>query len=482
MTEKNLKGKTASGLWWGGIGSGVQQLINIFIGIFLARILTQEDYGLVEMLSIFTAIASTTINSGFSVALTNKKNATQRDYDSIFWFMVFMSVLLYVILFSCAPLIARFYDRPELVTLSRVLFIGFLFGGIGTVPYTYMLKKLIVKQRTIINIVALSISGIIGVFCALKGYAYWALVIPNVIYISLNGILHFLISPWRPTFHFSFEPLKEMLPFSIKIFITNIFTQINGHFFSVILGKKYDAEQLGVYSQGNKWAVFGNSFIGGMFNSVAQPVLVEVNEDKERQKGVVRKLIRFGAFISFPFMLGIAFVGKEFIEIAIEERWLSSVPFLQLACVWGSFSFLSALYVSVLYSHGKSDLYMYGTMIIGVLQLLVVISLHSLGIFPMFIALISMNFVGLFIWQFFVQRIIGLSFWTVCKDVFPYLGITIFSFFIAWICTKEFNNVYLLFFGKVLISIAIYVAIMKLSKSVIFQESIDFLFKFRRSI
>jgi O-antigen/teichoic acid export membrane protein len=475
MAESTLKQKTASGLFWGGISNGAQQLIGVVFGIYMARILNADDYGLVGMLAIFTGIASTIINSGFSIALTNKQDAGPKDYNAVFWFTFFVGLFLYIVLFFSAPLIAGFFGRPELTNLSRFLFISFLIGGIGTVSHTVMFKKLMTKQQAIIDIIALSTALVVGISMAINGFTYWALATQTVIMVSLGAILRFIIAPWKPTFAIRFSPLKQLLSFSIKLFLTNIFTQINMNVFSVIFGKFYNAEQVGIYNQGQKWMWMGYQFIGGMIGYVTQPVLVQVNKDRNRQIAVVRKLIRFGAFISFPLMLGLAFVGKEFILITIGEKWLPSVPFLRLFCIWGAVGFLSTLYTNLIYTSGKSNLYMYGTIITGLLQLTVVACMYRFGIFPMVISYISMYFVGLGIWQYYIHKLIGLQLRDVLKDILPYLIITLGCFFVAWLLTKNIVNLYGLIIAKIAISGVLYILTLKFSNSVMFKESMDFL-------
>jgi O-antigen/teichoic acid export membrane protein len=331
------------------------------------------------------------------------------------------------------------------------------------------------KQQALIDIIGLITALTVGVIMAIKGLAYWALAAQTVIQVSMSAILKFIIVPWKPTWEFDFSPLKPMLTFSSKLLATSVFSQVNSNIFSVVFGKFYNADQLGVYNQGQKWMWMGNQFIGGMINYVTQPVLAQVTENRERQENILRKLIRFGAFLSFPLMLGLAFVGKEFILIALGEKWLPSVPFLQLFCLWGAFGFLSTLYTNLIYTKGKSNLFMYGTIITGFLQLIVIVCMYPFGVFPMVIAYILMFFAGLGIWQFYVYKLTGLRLRDVLKDILSYLFITLGCFFIAWLLTKSILNVYFLFVTKILISGFLYLAVMKISKSVIFQESMDFL-------
>jgi len=475
MTEATLKQKTAKGLFWGGFSNGIQQLIGFGFGIYFLRILAPNDYGLVAMLAIFIGIASTIINFGFSTALINKQNATHEDYNAVFWFTSFVGLMIYIILFFSAPLIAQFYGKPQLIQLSRFIFIPFLLSGMGMVPNAILLKKLVIKQQAIIDIISLLTACIIGLILAIEGFAYWAIAVQSVIFISLGAILRLITVPWKPTLNFNFSPLKQMYSFSIKLFLTNIFIQINTYIFSVILGKFFEPADLGQYDRGQKWVIMGNAFISGMINSVTQPVLAQINEDKERQISVLRKLIRFGSFVSFPLMLGLAFVGREFILIAVGERWLPSVPILQLFCISGAFGFLVTLFTNLIFTQGKSNIFMYVTIVIGLLQVAVILCLLPLGIIPMLIGCISVYLMGIFVWHYFVWKLIGLRLKDVLKDTLPYFGITLLCFGIVWLITRNIQNMYISFVLKIVISGILYIFALKISNSVMFKESMEFL-------
>lgn len=475
MAEETLKEKTAKGLFWGGVSNGVQQVLNALFGLILARVLNASDYGMVGMLAIFSAVASSIQESGFTAALTNQKEIKHEDYNAVFWFSTLTGVLFYLILFFCAPLIANFYDKPELVSLSRVVFLGFLFGGFGIASNAYLFKALMVKERAKIDIVSLVCSGVIGVTLALNGFTYYGLAIQTVIYIGISSLLKFIYAPWKPTFRINLHPLRLMFGFSSKLILTNIFTQISNNIFSVVLGKFYSPQQLGFYSQGQKWMGMGNQLISGMINSVAQPILVQVGDDNIRQRNVFRKMVRFGAFVSFPAMLGLAFVSKEFIYIFLGEKWLSSVPFLQLFCVWGAVGYLWLLYTNLLISHGKSDIYLYGIILIGVLQLLIVGTMFSFGIYPMVIGYIGAYYVGLLYWHYFANKLISINLFDIIKDIFPYIMAIMISYLIAYLSTLYIDNVYVVFLLKILVVATVYSCIMWYGNSIVFKEVLNYL-------
>lgn len=475
MHEETLKDKTAKGLFWGGISNGLQQILNLVFGIILLRVLDAEDYGMVGMLAIFMGIASTIQESGFSAALINIKEFRHEDYNAVFWFSLIVGVIVYIILFLAAPLISWFYEKPELTDLSRFLFIGILFGGVGIAHNAVLSKKLMVKEKAKVDVMALLTSGIVGVILALNGFAYWGLAVQSVTYVGVSTFLRWYYSPWKPSININFSPLKNMLSFSIKLFLTNIFWQINTNIFSVLFGKFYNSKQVGYYSQGNKWTVMGSTMIVGMINSIAQPVLTQMNDDIERQRNAFRKMLRFGAFVSFPLMLGLAFVGKEFLLIVGGEKWIPSVPFLQLFSIWGAVYYMWHLYVNILITHGKSNIYLEGMLLVGSLQLVAVGLMFPYGILPMVIIYIFSYFIGLLFWHHYIKRIIGLGFFMVIRDIMPYLLITLGTFFLTWIITLKIDHLYMLFVSKIIIAAIIYILIMWNSNSVIFRECMTYL-------
>lgn len=476
MTSE-LKQKTAKGLFWGGFSNSLQQFLAMGFGIVAARLLSDSDYGLMAMLGIFNAFAAIIINGGFSIALTNKQNVTKEDYNAVFWFSFLTGCALSVILFFSAPLIAWWFNEPALTALSRVYFLCIPVGSLGVVPATILFKQLKIKQQAIIDITSLIISGIVGIIIIVNGGKYWGLAIQGLVCGSLYSLIRLIIVPWKPSLKIDFTPLKAFLSFSIKIFLTSIFQQINTYIFSLILGKYFGKNILGQFDRGQSWVVKGNALIAGMINYVTQPVLAQLNDDRQRQANVLRKLIRFGAFVSFPLMLGLAFTGKEFIVITVGEKWLPSVLIMQLFCISGSMGFLAALFSNLIYTKGKSGVYMNVTIGIGIVQIMATVCLSPWGIIPMLIGYIAIYLAGLFVWHHYVYQLVGLRVKDVLKDILPYLGIVFVCFSITWLITAKIENIYLLFVSKTVISAMLYIFLLRICNSTIFNESVEFFSK-----
>ena len=475
--SESLKDKTAKGLLWGGISNGAQQLLNLLFGIFLARLLTPDDYGMVGMLTIFSLIAGTIQESGFITALINKKDIKHEDYNAVFWFSIMTSLSLYTILFFCAPLISQFFQQPELTNLARYSFLGFFISSTGVAHSAYFYKNLMVKQRAILNITALIISGIVGITMAYNGFSYWGIATQNIVYISTVMIGYWFISPWRPTFHLNFKPLKGMIAFSSKMLATNIFNHLNNNIFSIILGKFYSEKEVGFYNQANKWNYMGHSLISGMINGVAQPVLTQVTDDKERQLRVFRKMMRFTAFVAFPAMFGLSLIAPELITIAITDKWIESALILQLLCISGAFIPITTLCSNLVISKGKSNIYMWNAISLGLLQLLVMYLIHPYGIQTMIVTYVCINISWLIVWRYFVWKEIGYRFIHLLKDILPFLFIAAGVMFITSYLTNRIENIYLLFVSKILIAALLYILIMWISGAQTLKESIHYIRK-----
>ena len=280
---ETLKEKTARGLFWGGMNNGVQQLIGLLAGILLARFLSPDDYGMIAMITIFSVVAIELQSSGFKTALTNLENPTPRDFNSVFWFNIVVSLGLYVILFFSAPLIANFYNEPRLVPLCRYAFLGFFISSFSLAQSAWLFKNLRTKQQAKAGMTAIIVSNLTGVLMAWQGYAYWAIATQTNVYILVNTLMLWHYSPWRPTLSWDAEPVRRMFRFSVKIMASAILTQVNNNILNILLGRYYSAHQTGQYNQAYQWNYKASYTLQGMVQTVAQPVFVDLKSDSERQ-------------------------------------------------------------------------------------------------------------------------------------------------------------------------------------------------------
>lgn len=473
--NQSLREKTAHGLFWGLMSSGGMQLLNLVIGIFLARLLSPAEYGIVGMLLIFSLIAGNLQDSGFYTALINIKDIKHNDYNAVFWFNMSVSLTLYGLLFLCAPLIAAFYHQPCLVKLSRYVFLSIPISAALIVPSALLSRGLRVKEKAIVSLVALSLSGVIGVAMAFMGYSYWSLATQQVVYILITCIGRFACARWCPSFSVDFSPIKRMFTFSYKVLITAILTTINNNVLTVIFGRLFPAVAVGNYTQANKWNTMANQLVSSTVAQVAQPVFSRINDDDERERRVFGKIMRFTAFLAFPAMFGLALVAPQFILVTIKEKWLECIPLLQILCIGGAFIPFYTVYQNLFLSYGRSTTYMWLSIGQIVIMLTAVLACHSLGFTAMVIAFAVINIMWLLVWEFFANRLIGYRFMDMMRDMLPFMFIALAVMGFTWLVTLTISNMVLLLITRVLLAAALYAITMKLLKAKIFEECVDFI-------
>ena len=475
LDNQNLKEKTAQGLFWSFLSSGGMQLLNLIIGIFLARLLSPGEYGIVGMLAIFTLLANNLQESGFGVALVNIKDIKHNDYNAVFWFNVGMSVLLYVILFFSAPLIASFFHQPCLIPLSRFVFLGFIIASLCISPNAMLVRGLKMKEKAITSLSALVVSGTVAVIMAIKGFSYWSLATQQILYNVVICFGRFYYTRWCPTFKVDFTPVKQMFSFSYKVLITAVLTTINNNVLTVIFGRLFPAQAVGNFTQANKWNTMANQMVTNTMAQVAQPVFTQVTDDNERQRRVFGKMLRFTAFLSFPALFGLSLVAPQVILLAIGDKWIDSIPLLQILCISGAFIPLYTVYQNLFLSQGKSGTYMWLTIGQIAIMLTAVLACHSLGIKAMVIAFACINILWLLAWQVFANRLIGYRFFSMFRDLLPFMLIALAVMVVTYFVTLHISNMLMLLVARVLIAAALYFITMKLLQARILEDCIEFI-------
>lgn len=478
-TANNLKHTVAKGFLWGGMSNAVCQVLSLFFGIFLARILTPSDYTPIGMLAIFSAVAGSLQDSGFVVAIANRKNVGHDDYNAVFWFNILISLFMYGVLYACAPLIADFFNEPVLVRLSRYNFLGFVVAAFGIAPSAYLFRELKVKQKSIALMLSIAFSGIVGIAMALNGYSYWGIATQSIVYVLVRTIVCWYFTPWRPSFKVNFAPLKYLFAFSYRLLITNVFQRFNWNIFSFILGKFYKAD-VGNYTKAAEWFNMGGEVVNGMVNAVSQPVLAKVVEDNERQLRVFRKMLRFTVFVAFPLMLGMSLVSEELITVVIGAKWLESAKMLKILAVWGAFMPIQSMQTNLLVSRGRSRIFMWGTIVQGLLTLSILLAMSFFGIKMMLIAYCVFNILWLFVWNFFVKKEIRLSYAMFIKDILPYMVLAIVVMCTTSYMTTFVDNIYILLISKIATAASLYIFIAYIIRSEELFEIMNFLFKRKR--
>ena len=474
---ETLKEKTAKGLFWGGMNNGVQQLLGLAFGIILGRLLDPSDYGMTAMLAVFSVIANELQSSGFKTGLINMKSPSHNDYNAVFWFNIIAGVAIYLVLFFCAPLIADYYHQPKLIPLSRYVFLGFVFSSFGMAQSAYLTKQMQIKQIAQCGMTATLSSSIVSVVLAALGFGYWALATQYLMYIAVNTLLLWYFSPWRPTTKVTFEPIRQLFPFSFKIMLSAIFTQLNNNIMNLLLGRYYGEISTGHYNQAYQWSSKCFLLVGNMLKQVDQTVLVGLGDERERQLAVLRKMMRFTAFIAFPLLFGLGLVSHEFIVLTIGEKWSFAASLLPLLCLSGAFMPLSTLLTDAVISQKRSDIYLWSTIVLGILQISLMVGLWQKGILTMVIAYTLLNILWVFVWHSFVHRLMNYGLLEFLKDILPFALAAVAVMAITGFVTQNIETLWLKLICRVLLAALLYYGVMRLAGAVILKEILAFIFR-----
>lgn len=423
---ESLKDKTVKGVGWSTIDNVSQYAVQFVVSIVLARLLSPDDYGLLGLITIVTAICTTLVNGGFTTALIRKKNANDDDYNTAFIVNLGMSVLLYVIIYFCSPFIADFFRREELVSLTRVSSLGFIIGAFSLVQKARLTKRIDFKSQTKITLSASVVSGVIGIVMALLNFGVWALVAQQLTNQGLRTILLWVVNKWIPQLRFSIESFHNLFGFGWKMMLSGLLDTVWKELYQVVVGRFYSPATLGQYTRGKHFSQMLSSNLTGVIQRVTYPVLSNMQDDKERMVKAYRKMIKTTMFITANSMFFLGAISQPLIYCLIGAKWYEASTYLPLICVTGSFYPLHSMNLNMLQVQGRSDLFLGLEVIKKIIAIGPLCVGAFVGIMPMLYTSILTSIIGFFLNSYYSGKLLSYSSWMQIKDVAPSYGIATF--------------------------------------------------------
>jgi len=423
----SLKQKTISGITWSFIDHFAQKAITFIIGIILARLLLPSEFGLIGMITIFIAISTSFINSGFGSALIRKKDCTGTDYSTVFYFNFAAGLVFYWILFLAAPAISRFFNEPQLIRLVQVLSFVLIIDSLTIIQRTILTKRLDFKLQTKISIISSLISGTLGIVLAFRGFGVWSLVVKQISQRCANSLLLWLWNKWRPSLVFSKQSFTELFSFGYKLLISGLIDALYHNIYYLVIGKYFSTKELGFYTRANQFKDLPSGSIMQIVGRVSYPVMSEMQDDSAKLKANYKKLIKSTMLISFVLMIGMAAVSESMIIVLIGEKWRTSIVYLQMLCFVGMMFPLHALNLNMLQVQGRSDLFLKLEIIKKILAVPVIVIGVFFGIKVMIAGMIVNTFIAYYLNSYWSGRFINYPLKEQVLDILP-------SFFLA-ICT-----------------------------------------------
>lgn len=353
----SIKSKFVNGVLWGIIEKFASLVTGFIITLVLARILTPSDYGLVNMIYIFTVLGTVLLDGGFGQAIIQRKNISDKDVSSVFYINLILSVIIYAILFVCAPLIANFYNQQSLINISRAVFLTIPINSFCVIQHCLLTKELKVKQLTYVSIISAVCSGIAGIIMAVNGLGVWALVTQSVSYQFVRAICLWIFSSWRPVLRFSSSFIKSIWSFSMNLLGVFTLASIFQNIYTIIIGKIYNVSDVGYYNQAFRMQTVATSAITSSIQRVAFPAFAAYQDNLANLKNAFRKVTVITMTVYFPIMMALIVVSKNLFEVLLTDKWLMSVPMFCLLCVAEAFYPLNNINSSVLKALGKGHKY-----------------------------------------------------------------------------------------------------------------------------
>ena len=436
MSEtKGLKQKATKGMVWSAAQKYSMMLINFVSDIILARLLTPYDFGCIGMLHIFMILAETIIDGGFGSALIQKKQPTQTDYSTIFYWNLGMSVLMYVVLFFSAPLIAKFYHISLLCSVLRVQGIVLFIYAFNIIQFNQLKKKLDFKTLAIVNIMASVVSLGVTIIMAYKGFGVWSLVAKNLISAAIVSFVFWFYVKWRPKLVFSWQSFKELFGFGFYMFLTRLVNNISGQIQGLLIGRFYNPSTMGYYSKAKSTEGVASKSLSDVMAQVTYPLYAQVQDDKDVMQTIIRRLTMTVSYITFPLMFILLLLAKPIFVLLYTEKWLQSVPYFQILCIAGLFECLQSINFLSIPAIGKSRTSFVWTMVKRIMGIIfVVLGLIFWGIKGLLVGMVCNAVFAYAINISLVSKHIGYKWFRQLKDLFSVFAVSIFAALMSYVC------------------------------------------------
>lgn len=424
--------KITSSLLWSGIEKFSVQGVGFVITLIISRLITPGDYGLIAMLSIFIAVSQVLIDSGVSNSLIQNQHRTAIDYSTVFYINLAIGLSCYLLLYAGAPLIAKFYAQPILIPVTRIYALTLVISSLTLVQKARFFIEFRYRQLSLISVISLISAGIVAIVLAYWGYGVWALVAYYLLQSMANSLLIWCVSKWHPLWIFSRTAARLAFSFGSKLLVANLIHTITANIYTLIIGKKYHAVDLGYYGRGQSISYIYPSNISNMFNQAAYPVLCELQDDNTRLKEVFVNYIKTATILTFPLMTLLVALAEPLVQVLLGEKWLPSVPFVQILAVGYMLDPVMRLNAIVLSVTGKSKYSLWAEISKKIILILLLLITIPLGLKWLTVGVAIYSVLDLLAVSFFVKKIMSFDFFDLMKTLFPYMCYSL----VVYLCVR----------------------------------------------
>lgn len=438
--ENSLKKKAVASSMWASVQQFGRMGISFVANLVMARLLTPEDYGAVGMLMVFVSLSMIFIDSGFGNALIQKPNPTEEDYSTIFFFNLMVAVVLYFVLYVTAPAISRFYDMDILTDMLRVLGLILIINAFSLIQNCRLRKQLNFKVLTISFLTGQTVGAGVGIFMAYKGYGVWSLVMYDILDALIKTLMLWIQCKWKPKFVFRLSSLKELFRFGGFLLANGILMTLRRNVLAIVLGKLYSAKELGMYTQAKKVEHVPVHSISTIIGHVTFPVYSKLQDNTKHLRNVQQRSFNYIAFLSIPLLVLLMVVAEPLVLVLFTDKWVESVPYLQILCFAGIFYSLQEVNGNIVNAMGQSKLFFKWSIVKTATLFLLIFIGSFFGIYGLMISFVSQYMLTYFINAVLATKYTGYSLWMQLKDLVPMFMVSAVAAVVSYFSGRVFDN------------------------------------------
>ena len=408
------------------------QGVTFIVSIVLARLLDPSVYGTIALVTVITTILQAFLDGGFSTALIQKKDADDLDFSSVFYFNVVFGLVLYALLFFTAPLIAKFYNMPDLTPVIRVLGLTLIIFSLKSVQQAYVSRNMMFKKFFFATLGGTIGAGIIGIWMACRGWGVWALVAQYVFNMLVDTVILWFTVKWRPKAVFSFERLKKLLSFGWKMLASNLLDKIYTQVRQLIIGKLYTKADLAFYNEGFKLPNTVVTNINSSIDSVLLPTMSNAQDDVAVVKRMTQRAIKTSTYIMMPMMMGLAVCARPLVELILTAKWLPCVPYLRIFCFAFAFYPIHTANLNAIKALGRSDLFLKLEVIKKVTGIIVLVATMWWGPLIMAYSMLLSSIIDQLINSWPNRKLLDYKYEEQFMDMLPQIGLSVLMGALVW--------------------------------------------------
>ena len=437
---ESLKNQVIKGAFWNGLERFGTAFFLFVSNLILARLLSPDDFGCIGMLMVFISVSDAIIDGGFGAALVQKKEISKTDYSTIFLWNVFVSIILYLVLFFSAPAIASFYHIESLSTILRVQGVVLLFNGLCVIQRSMLQRKLLFRKLAKINLSATVVGTLFGIICAFAGFGVWSLVIKLLFTSIIVSIVLWARTKWVPVNKFSGQSFRTLFNFGSFVFLTSITNSIHINFISLVIGKSINSATLGYFTQARKLEDVPRQTISSIVRNVAFPAFSMLQDDKEKLLESVRMTTRTLSYINFSLTILLIVIARPLILLLFTKKWEQSIPYFQIICLFGLIYTITEFYNSILKARGASRFLFMTNFLYKAFGVLLMFLGSYFGMKGILFSFVASYYLGFVLVSYTIYKTIHYKISTQIIDLFPSISIALFSGLITWFVCGFFRS------------------------------------------